>query len=346
MIAKMKKPTVKDVALRAGVSPTTVSLVLNGKGGGIPEATHDKVRRAVRELNYHSDYTARAMVTRKTNLIGVVIPDISNAFFARCVGDLQVALAGHGYDILLCNSEERAENDLHYIRLLAGRNVDGLILTPSAEALSAPYETEVRKTLEEVGLPYLFLDRYYRGNEPKVVVDNTESSYRAGKYLLECGHRRIGAVAGPLTLNSSYNRLKGLKKAMEEYGLSLDDEDIFEGKYDIETGILGGEKLIKRGVTAIFAFSDMQAYGVYESASRAGKKIPDDLSVVGFDDALYSSYLETPLTTMRQPVKELAEEACRAVLSLVEGTEPVKDVRLPAELIVRDSVKKTVTATV
>lgn len=340
MIEKAKKPTVKDVAALAGVSATTVSLVINGKGSSIPELTHDRVRRAIKELNYHSDFTARAMVTRKTNLIGVVIPDISNAFFAACVRHLQVALAGHGYDILLCNSEERAENDLHYIRLLAGRNVDGLILTPSAEALTEKYEAEVRKTLAEVGLPYLFLDRYYRGDEPKVVVDNAESSYLAAKYLIECGHTKIGAVAGPSILNSSYNRMEGLKRALKEHGLALPDEYVVEGKYDIETGVRGGEKLIASDVTAIFAFSDMQAFGVYESAKRAGKKIPEDISIVGFDDALYSSLLDTPLTTMRQPVKSLAEEACRIVLNLVEKKGEVKDVRLPAELIVRNSVAK------
>lgn len=339
MIEKAKKPTVKDVAVLAGVSATTVSLVINGKGESIPEMTRDRVRRAVKELHYHSDYTARAMVTRKTNLIGVVIPDISNAFFAACVRHLQVALAGYGYDILLCNSEERAENDLHYIRLLAGRNVDGLILTPSAEALTEKYEAEVRRTLGEVGLPYLFLDRYYRGDEPKVVVDNAESSYRAAKYLIECGHKKIGAVAGPSILNSSYNRLEGLKRALAENGLTLPDEYIVEGKYDIETGIRGGEKLIGTDVTAIFAFSDVQAFGVYQSAKRVGKRIPGDLSVVGFDDALYSSLLDTPLTTMRQPVKSLAEEACRIILAMVEGKGEGENVMLPAELIVRSSVK-------
>lgn len=339
MIEKAKKPTVKDVAALAGVSATTVSLVINGKGDSIPEHTRDRVRRAVKELKYHSDFTARAMVTRKTNLIGVVIPDISNAFFAACVRHLQVALSRHGYDILLCNSEERAENDLHYIRLLAGRNVDGLILTPSAEALTEKYETEVRRTLGEVGLPYLFLDRYYRGDEPKVVVDNAESSYRAAKYLIECGHKKIGAVSGPRILNSSYNRLEGLRRALSESGLTLPNEYIVEGKYDIETGILGGEKLMNSDVTAIFAFSDVQAFGVYESAKRAGKKIPEDISIVGFDDALYSSLLDTPLTTMRQPVKSLAEEACRIVLALVEGTGGNENVMLPAELVIRSSVR-------
>ena len=342
MIAKIRKATIKDVALRADVSPTTVSMVLNGKDASIPEETRKRVRDAAAELDYSFDYTARAMVTRKTNIIGIVIPDISNIFFAESVRHIQVELARQGYDIMLCNSEEKAENDMRYIRLLAGRNVDGLILTPSAEALTGGNAERIGSMLQGLRVPYLFLDRYFGGTEPKVAVDNEESSYRAAKYLIDCGHRKIGAISGPLVLNSSYNRLKGLKRALEEAGLSLPAEYLYEGKYDLETGRKGGKLLMKKDVTAIFAFSDMQAYGVYESAKRVGKRIPEDISVAGFDDTFYSSLIETPLTTVRQPVKKLAQEACRTILSLIAGREDVKDVHLPAELIVRDSVRKLV----
>lgn len=333
-----KKITIKDVARLAEVSPSTVSMVLNEKGA-IPEATKQRVRAAVRELNYSFDYTARAMVTRKTNIIGVVIPDISNAFFAETVRHIQVALAESGYDIILCNSEEKAVNDLRYVNLLAGRNVDGLILTPSAEAFTAEYSRPFRTLLEDLHIPYLFLDRYFRDAYPRVVVDNAGSSYRAAKYLIEKGHQKIGAIAGPLRLNSSEGRLAGLKSALEEEGLSLPDEFIYEGKYDIETGKRGAEQLVGKGVSAIFAFSDMQAYGVYQAAKAAGLRIPEDLSVVGFDDNAYSAILDTPLTTLRQPVKKIAEAACEIILQLIRGVEVPESVYLPAELILRGSVR-------
>lgn len=338
MISREKRATIKDVAQRADVSPTTVSMVLNGKDGSIPEETRKRVRRAAADLDYSFDYTARAMVTRKTNTVGIVIPDISNMFFAASVRHIQVELAQRGYDIILCNSEERAENDLRYIRLLAGRNVDGLILTPSAEALKGQNAARIRAMLEGLGVPYLFLDRHYEDAGPKVAVDNAESSYRAAKYLLGRGHTKIGAISGPLTLNSSYNRLKGLKRALAEAGLTLPSGYLYEGKYDFETGRRGGEALMKEDVTAIFAFCDMQAYGVYESVKRAGKQIPHDLSVIGFDDTFYSALLQTPLTTMRQPVEQLAQEACRIILSLIAGEE-AQEAHLPAELIARESVK-------
>ncbi len=340
MIAKRKKVTIKDVASYADVSASTVSMVLNGKDASIPDHTRQRVRDAVKTLNYSFDYTARAMVTRKTNIIGVVIPDISNSFFSETVRHIQVALAGHGYDIILCNSEEKAENDIRYIQLLAGRNVDGLILAPSAEAFTEEYSGRIRSRLEEVRIPHLFLDRYFKDAAPRVAVDNAGSSYRAAQYLIEKGHTKIGAIAGPLMLNSSYNRLQGLKRALEESGLSLPKEYVYEGKYDFETGLRGGEALMKKDVTAIFAFSDMQAYGVYESAKEQGKKIPEDLSVVGFDDNFYSAILETPLTTMRQPVKKIAESACEIILKLIQGESSPETVHLPAEFIVRESVKR------
>lgn len=337
---RRKRFTIKDVALRAEVSPATVSLVLNGKTSAIPDATRRRVREAVKELNYSSDYIARAMVTGRTNIIGIVIPDISNAFFAETVRHIQVELAAQGYDIILCNSEEKAENDIRYIGLLAGRSVDGLILAPSAEAFAEGYAERIPSLLSELRIPCLFLDRYYSDAAPCVAADNAESGYVAAKYLIESGHKKLGAVAGPLILNSSGGRLRGLRRALAEKGLSLPAENVFEGKYDFETGLRGGEFLISKGVTAIFTFSDMQAYGVYESAKRAGLHIPEDLSVVGFDDDFYSSILGTPLTTMRQPIRKIAEAACGSILRLVRGEERVESIRIPAELIVRKSVKR------
>ncbi len=333
-----KKVTIKDVAQRAGVSPTTVSMVLNGKSISLPESTRERVRRAVEELDYNTNVLARALVTRKTNIIGVVVPDISNAFFSEAVRHIQVEFAKCGYDIILCNSEERAENDGRYVRLLAGRNVDGLILTPSAEALTGENSERFRALLDGLHIPYLFFDRYY-SDAPRIAVDNAASSYVAAKHLLERGHTRIGIIAGPLTLNSSRNRLKGVRRAMEEAGLTLPDELVYEGKYDFVTGVNGGRELIERGVSAIFAFSDMQAYGVYESAKRAGKRIPTDLSVMGFDDNIYSSVLEVPLTTMRQPVERIAKEVCHGILALIGGEVELPPAYFPAQLVSRASVR-------
>lgn len=333
-----KRPTIKEVAAHAGVSPATVSLVLNGKKAGLPEETCGRVRAAARALGYSPDFSARAMVTGKTQVVGVILPDISNAFFAEAVRHIQTELSAYGYGVMLCNGGERAENDLACLRLLAGRKVDCLIFTPSAEALSGDNAEKLREALSRAGVPCVFFDRYYEGAAPKAAADNVESGRRMAEYLLGCGHRKIGILTGPLSLNSSRGRLEGVKKAFEAHGLELSEKYVAEGRYDIEAGAEGAKRLFETDATAIFAFSDMQAYGVYRAAREAGLSIPRDISVAGFDDAVYSALLETPLTTMRQPVGELASAACRAALGLIRGESVPASFSLPAELIVRGSV--------
>jgi len=332
-----KKATIKDVAAQAGVSAATVSIVLNGKGETVPESTRVRVRRAAAELGYVPDFAARTLRAKSTRIIGIIVPDISNAFFAELVRRIQVSLAEEGYDIILCNSEEHSENDLKYIRLLEGRRVDGVIWAPSAESMKN--KDKIRNALEDFGVPVLFLDRYPEGCCCGVAVDNEKSGYIAVKHLLEFGHTKIGALTGPLCLNSSENRLKGLKRAFAERGLEWEEKYLYEGNYDFESGIRGAQKLLSTDVTAIFAFCDMQAYGVYEFAKRAGRRIPDDLSLIGFDDAMYSALLSAQLTTMKQPSEELAKEACRGILALIGGEKVGVKAELVARLVSRGSVK-------
>lgn len=338
---KIKPTTIKDVAHEAGCSVSAVSLVLNGKADSIPKSTKQRIFNAVKKLNYKPNYHARAMVTKKSNIVGVVLPDISNVFFAELVRHMQLELNTHGYDIILCNTEERADHDIRYVNFLSSRNVDGLILTPSAQSLDGKNMPNYVKTLEQVGVPFIFLDRYISNLAPKIAVDNTQSSYLAIKHFIANGHKKIGIITGPLELNSSQNRFKGVKKALLEEGIELLDDYVYVGKYDLESGKKGAEKLLKIGITAIFAFSDIQAYGVIDYMKSKNLKIPEDISLIGFDDIFYSSLLDVPLTTMRQPIKELASEACKTMVGMISGeTEPFERKSLVAELIVRKSVKR------
>ena len=335
----VKKTTIKDVALASGVSVATVSLVLNNKGKNIPDCTRERIKRTADELNYLPDYAARSLITGRSHTIGVIIPDISNMFFAEMVRHIQLELDKYGYDIILCNSEEKMQNDIKYINWLASRRVDGLILTMSAESMDPENRGAIQDTLERLKIPYMFLDRYFKSNSHKVMVDNEDSGYQVAKYLLSLGHRNIGVIVGPPCLNSSANRLKGFMAALKEQNIPFSQDNIVDGKYDMESGQIGGRKLIDKGVTAIFAFNDLQAYGVLMSANERGLKVPQDLSVVGFDDNFYSSILETKLTTVRQPVKQMAYEVCKMMVNILEEREHSMEIKLKAELIVRDSVK-------
>ena len=247
-----KKVTIKDVAEQLGLSVTTVSLVLNNKGD-IPESTRSRIRRVAEDMGYHPDYMARSLVTGKSHIVGVLVPDISNQFFAETVRHSQTELNNYGYDIILCNS--------------------------------------------------------------------------------------IGLITGPMSLNSSANRLEGVQKAMAERGIALPKENIVSLSYDMDSGRQGAEVLIARDVTAIFCFNDLQAYGVFAYVNEHGMKVPDDISLVGFDDIFYSSILETKLTTVRQHIRQMALETCKVVVNLLEGKPCPTEVKLTTELIVRDSVK-------
>lgn len=336
----IKKTTIKDVATAAEVSATTVSLILNGKGHSVPEATKERVLRAVEALHYCPNYTARALVMRRTNMIGMIVPDVTNSFFAELVHLIQKKFSAHGYDIILCNNEEKTDKDLRYVHLLAGRNIDGLILTPGAESLHADNARKLQETLSGLTVPFLFLDRYFGDFAPHISVDNSTSGYRLAEYLLRHGHRKIGIVTGSMRLNSSFNRLKGFRKKLEEEGIDIPPAYIYEGRYDIETGERAAEQLLKTDVTAIFVFSDMQAYGVYKKLKELGKRVPDDMSVVGFDDNLYSALLDKPLTTMRQPLEELATDTVESMLALIRKQPYEKPRKVAAKLIERESVRQ------
>lgn|SRR5690554_1338447 len=338
ILKKNNIATLKDVATASGVSSTAASLVLNNRPNNISEKTKEKILKVAKELDYHPNYTARSLATKKTKTIGVIIPDISNAFFAEAVRTIQVELSKNGYDMFLCNSEEKFENDIKYIKLFANRNVDGLILTMSAESMIADNQKTIAKLLKTYQIPYVLFDRYYPNSKYKVFVDNFSSGYEVAKLLLNLGHTNIGVITGPLNLNSAQDRLLGLKKACEEHNVILEDSKIVQGKYDMDSGREGAKKLLGN-VTAIFAFNDLQAFGVIETAKSMGLKIPEDFSLVGFDDIFYSTILDTRLTTVRQPIFEMSKIICESLITLMNDSNKEVNVAMKAELIVRDSVR-------
>ena len=335
----VKRITIKDVANEAGVSVTTVSLVLNGKADSVPDSTKERIYNATKKLHYTPNYTARSLVMGRTKMVGIIVPSITNFFFAELVRLLQKKFAKHGYDIILSNNEERSDKDLKYIDLLSGRNIDGLIFTPSAESLFPENTEKVKELLDKLSIPFLFLDRYI-SDYPHISIDNRTSGYQMAEYLISRGHKKIGVVTGSRLLNSSNNRLKGFCRKLEESNISFTEEYIYEGQYDIETGELAAERFLKTEVTAIVAFSDMQAYGIYKKLKELGKRVPEDISVVGFDDNVYSSLLDKPLTTMRQPLEELASATVKAMLDMMHGKGFSKTEKMSAKLIERESVKQ------
>ena len=335
-----KKVTIKDVSRELGLSPTTISLVLNGKDSSIPASTKERILKCVERLNYHPDTIAQSLATQRTYTIGIIIPDITNNFFTEYVHKAQLKLNASGYDIILCNSEDKMENDIKYITLLKNRRVDGLLLAMSAESLQPNNLNKIKNLLNGLDIPYIMIDRYIDGDYYYVGVDNETSGYNIAKYLIDKGHRKIGAITGPMYLSSSINRLKGFKRCLEEHSIEIPKDYIQYMKYDMNSGYLAAKELLKKDITAIFAFNDLQAYGVISYAKEVGIKIPEDLSLAGFDDLLYSSILDTKLTTVKQPIEQIAKESCEMMLRLIDNIAGEKQIRLKTEIIIRNSIKE------
>lgn len=335
-----KRLTLKDVADACGVSTTAVSFVLNDKPSNISEATREKILRIAKEMNYQFNGVARALAIRKTNIVGIIIPDISNAFFSESIRHMQVELNKNGYEVILCNSEDKFENDIKYLKLLLSRQVDGLIMTISSESMVNDNWKVIEAMLAENEVPHVLYDRYYPGKAAKVFVDNEQSAYEVTKYLIANGHHQIGLITGPMRLNSSQGRLLGAKKAFKEANLPFNENAVYYGNYDIESGYLGADQLLGK-VSAIFAFNDLQAYGVIEKAGKQNIRIPEDLSLIGFDDIFYSSILTTKLTTVKQPLVKMSLAACNLLIELIDNIGENKEISLAGEFIIRDSVRPT-----
>lgn len=335
------KSTLKDVAEKSEMSVATVSLILNGKTHKFSDTTCKKVLRAAEELDYRPDQLAVSMKTGKTKTIGLIIPDVSNLFFgevAKGAEDMSYSLQ---YNVFLCNSNDMSHKDLKYVNALLDRGVDGIVLTTSSDLSSKAAHQGIKK-VQRAGKAFVLLDRITdESGITSIALDHKLGGYLATKHLIENGHRKIGCITGPLAFQSAMYRFEGYKKALEEAGIPIDMSRIAEGDYHMESGYMLSKSLIENNVTAIFASNDLIALGVYKRAHECGVSIPNQLSVVGFDDMYYSQLVEIPLTTIHQPAYEMGARAVKTVVEIIENNSLMgENIIFKPTLVVRDSVCK------
>jgi LacI family transcriptional regulator, galactose operon repressor len=327
------RPTIYDVARLAGVSTATVSRALNGTGQIAP-ATRAAIDAAVARLGYHPNTAAQSLVTRSTQTIALLLPDITNPFYAALVSGIQDRALEAGYTMLLCTTEGDPEREEQYLSLLRAKQVDGVLV----DGLVLPPDRITRFVRD--GLPIVCLDRDIDSTlVPLVQVDNRLGARLATEHLLSLGHERIAHVAGPPDLGISEERIEGYRDAHRTAGIRLDPELISVGSFTEEGGYEAARSLLaSRVFTAVFAANDLSALGVLSALAEAGRRVPDDISVVGFDDLRLSRFTTPPLTTVHQPAGEIARHATDLLLELAGGRKVDRMLHLlEPELVVRRS---------
>lgn len=319
---------IKDVAERSGVTVTTVSRVLNNRGY-ISEATRQKVYKAMEELNYQPNEIARALLKRKSNLIGLLIPDVSHPFFAELTKYIEYYAYKNGYKILLCNSYQESKKEKDYVDMLKRNQVDGIIM--------GSHTLEISEYLN-LSLPIVAIDRFLSKDIPCIASDNYNGGVLATELLIEKGCRKLAHISGPLSLNTPANqRCTAFEDTAIERNIPYIVTETKLNNFNKEEY----EKLILKlfkdhpDIDGIFASSDLIATCIIKIANALGKSIPKDLKVVGYDDIAMASLIVPPLTTIKQNTKEIAKISIENILNQINGKKFNLETMLPIELIQR-----------
>ena len=327
--------TIKDVAKKAGVSVATVSHILNSTRF-VSDELRLKVNNAIKDLNYIPDSLAGSLRSKKTNTIGLVIPENTNPFFAEITTEIENILFSSGYSVIVCYTAYNFQKELKYLNVLRSKKVDGLIIIPTTDN---PFYIN---QLIINGLPVVVIDRILEDIKTDMVLLNDyRGIYNVTNHLIKLGHERIAYIDRPYDLPHSLRRLEGYKKALEESKIAVNKDLIIKTTFGMEGGVLAVQKLFEKSVkpTAIVSFNDILAIGVLSGIYKKGLKVPDDISVTGFDDTMLSAFTIPPLTTLHFPKKKMAEIAISLLKKRMDDkiNRKNKKIILELRLVIRES---------
>lgn len=333
---------IRDLAAVLGLSITTVSRVLNGKATKyrIRTETQQRVLQAAREYNYVPNKLARGLKMSRTDTLGLIIPDISNPFFADIAQSIEKEARLHGYSLILGDSGDDQMVETELIRLLLSHKVDGIIIAP----VGIDYK-QIIQTYNS-GMPLVVVDRCFPEiGLPFITSDNYQGGIDAVNYLIAMGHRKIACIQGIPKSRPTEDRVRGYKDALRSYSIHIDDSLIVGDNYTIENGYKQTRILfsMEDPPTAIFALSNLIGLGVMKAVDEMGLKIPDNISLISFDEQPYSAFLATPMTTVDQKKSEIGQLAVNVLLKYIDNKEYRKKLvhmTLKTNLIIRNSVKK------
>lgn len=338
---KAKKPvvaaTMKDVALQANVSTATVSRALMNPEK-VSQATRNRVEQAALEVGYLPQLQGRNMKRNESRTILVIVPDICDPFFSEVIRGIEVTAAAQGYLVLIGDCAHQNQQEKTFIDLIITKQIDGMLLLGSR----LPFDASIE---EQRNLPPMVMANEFAPELglPTVHIDNLAASFDAVNYLHELGHQRIGCIAGPEEMPLCHYRLQGYVQALRRCGITVDPHYIARGNFTFEAGATALEQLLAlpQPPTAVFCHSDIMALGALSYAKRRGLKVPDDLSIIGFDNISLAEFCDPPLTTVSQPRFDIGREAMLLLLNQMSGQVVDSGSRLlDCELIIRGSTSK------
>ncbi len=331
-----KNLTINDIAREAGVSKATVSRVLNNPEK-VAETTRKKVLSVIQERHYRPNPLARALTIQRTGIIGVIVSDITNPFYAVMVRNIEEVCRMHQHYIFLCNTDGRKEEEEFYIRSLLEKKVDGMILA------ATQMDSQGLELLKNTHLPFIFVSRLPKEREccDYVMADNILGGYMATQYLLSLGHRKIAYFAGRWETSSNLDRFEGYKKALLEQGVPFEENYVYCGEFTMEGGYREGIKMLTGSAdrpTAVFCANDNMAIGLLEACRERKVKVPDEISIIGFDDIPLSSFRSIQLTTISQSIAEMGALSGKIIIDKIldPGKRNLRhQVVFPPKLIIR-----------
>jgi len=326
--------TIIDIAKQIGVSYTTVSRALNGKKG-VSEKTRQRIIEEAKKMGYQPNALARGLVSKSTNTIGLIIPDITNPFFPDVARGVEDEARKENYNVFLCNSNWDTERELEILEALRQNRVDGIIINPNSFSNI--------EFINQLGIPVVYLStRVDEGESTYIGIDNIKGAMIAVDHLVECGYKRIAYVGGTIKSYSNNRRSKGYLMALEKHGIPKDQSIIVNGNFETQAGYEATKKLLESAnpPDAVFAGNDIIALGVLQCAQEMGLKIPEDFGIVGFDDIYSSGLPQVQLTTVALPKKFLGKKAFDLLLEKLKEEETgVVQYAIKPKLVVRKTTK-------
>lgn len=332
--------TINEIAKIAGVSKATVSRVLNN-ADGVSEQTRQRVQKIITSMNYSLNQTTSPDCLMRSRSVALVLPDISNPFFAELTKTISNIAQRHDYIAIIANTEASEENELRYIKSLVAKKVDGIILVPAGTS-SKPEHFMPAKC----GIKMVLLDRKLPGLEviPGVFSDNEYASFKSCEILIQNGSRRIAYLSGPENAATAKERLEGYKNALKQYGIGINPLMIRTGDYTIESGYNGVIALESEGTrySALMAANDMMAIGAIKALRELSYDVPNDVEIIGFDNINFAQHVDPPLSTVQQPTAEMGRRAMEMLLDMIDGKKITESIRLQPRILLRKTTRQRI----